>query len=55
MLYVAIEVAKFVTVGILIGICIGFWFAWDIDKERVQTNFKENWQPIIEEMIERYG
>ena len=54
MIGVWIEVAKICLFGFIIGIGVGFFLAWDIDKERVRENFKKKWEPILMDFMERY-
>lgn len=49
------EVGQILVYGFIAGIAVGLFLAWDIDKERVRENYKKNWEPIILQVMEKYG
>lgn len=54
MIKVWFELAKFVMTGFAIGLGVGIYLAWDINKEKVRANFESNWKPFFIELMEKY-
>lgn len=54
MIRVWFDISQFILTGFFIGIPMGIYVAWDIDKEKVKNNFENNWKPFFIELMEKY-